>query len=305
MGTPRTLRSTTRLPAIIDPRSGDINGRPPASVDTHLPARIDHAIERAASLPALTSSAHLDENCAIDRDAWASIVASAASTRLPDGALNETQAIEFADTEIFSRVRHWWEPDFGLEMIKAALRRGLPSFIDRTIEAAEAGNEMADMALRNVFVEISRGELRERWPGQYLRIKMYGEDAVLRAPNTRRRGVQLPDDFFETIQTVNLTIAICLVFGINPERNQLRPDLKRAPSGISITVAVLARHGIPRTEIDMQRNTWGSPNGKLARSIAIALFPTGNYIYEATGLPREHQRNSARRRLLKGAALDT
>jgi hypothetical protein len=101
------LKNSTRLPATINPRSGSINGRPPAS------------------LPALTSSAHLDENCAIDRDAWASIVASAASTRLPDGELDETQAIEFADTEIFSRVRHWWAPGFGLEMIKAALRYGL------------------------------------------------------------------------------------------------------------------------------------------------------------------------------------
>jgi hypothetical protein len=256
-----------------------------------------------ASLPALTSSAHLDENCVIDRSAWNAIVASAASTRLADGTLDADRAIEIADDMIFSKIRHWWAPGFGLEMIKAALRRGLPSFIDRTIEAAEAGNEMADMALRNVFVEISRGELKERWPGQYLRIKMYGEDAVLRAPNTRRRGAQLPDDFFETIQTCNLIFAICLAFGINPERNQLRSDLERPPSsGISIAIEVLRRHGIHRTEIDVQRNTWGSPNGKLARSIAATLFPTGNYIYEAAGLPRDRRRNQLRQRLLSSAS---
>jgi hypothetical protein len=255
------------------------------------------------SLPALTSSAHLDENCVIDRNTWNAMVASTASARLADGKLDEDRAIELADTKFFSKVRHWWEtPEFGQGMIRAALRRGTQSFIDRTIEAAEAGNEMADMALRNVFVEISRGELQERWEGQYLRIKMYGEDAVLRAPNKRRRGSQLPDDFFQNIQLCNFVFVICLAFGINPERNQLRSDLKRAPSGISIAMAVLKRHGFDLpSETSVQRNIWGSM-GKLVCEIAPTFFPAGNYTHEIAAQPRYRQRNQLRQRLLSSAS---
>jgi hypothetical protein len=59
------------------------------------------------------------------------------------------------------------------------LREGEALFTIRAVEAAYAGDEVADWALRLVFVEMSRGLLPERRPG-HLQVWAYGQRAVLR-----------------------------------------------------------------------------------------------------------------------------
>jgi hypothetical protein len=143
----------------------------------------------------------------------------AASIRLPTGELDEDRAIDLVATVLIPMVRHKLTPEFSREWLETTLQQGLRegqlSLTRHAIEAAEAGDEICDAALRRVFVEIVRGELPERRPG-YLHIQVYGEHAVLRAPHKRPQGHRWHDDFVKNIQTGNLIYFVCREFGVSP-----------------------------------------------------------------------------------------
>jgi hypothetical protein len=117
--------------------------------------------------------------------------------------------------------------------IRDMLRQGAISTM-QVIEAAEAGHEDADIALRELLVEMSdRGEI----PGAALR--HYGQKALLRAPVTYPPGRNLADTWLRDIG-----IAVLVTLAV--ERWQMPATRNRAsnrPSACSMVSEALGRRG--------------------------------------------------------------
>jgi len=61
---------------------------------------------------------------------------------------------------------------------------------------------------------------------------------------------------------------------VRPTRNRAARRANRAPSGISLVVAALARNDIHLNEASVQENLWSGLPGELVRSvIAARLLP--------------------------------
>ena len=122
------------------------------------------------------------------------------------------------------------------------------------IEAANLDDEIADAALRAVFAEMAGagGKLPEQGPG-YPQVWAYGQGAVLRDTH-KRRGHRWHDNWMRDIQICHLIVLACHEFGVRPTRNRAARRANSTPSGISIVVAGLARHGIHRDESSIQQN---------------------------------------------------
>jgi hypothetical protein len=215
-----------------------------------------------------------DENCAIDRATWTSMVTSA---RLPTGELDENRAIDCIAV-LAPMVRHKLEKGYSREFLQTTLqerlREGRLDLTTYAVQAADAGDEICDAALRHVFVEIVRGELPERQPG-HLHERLYGERAMLQPHKHKRRsGRPWHDDWLGNIQICMFIDFVCREFDVQPSRNRDRQRPDCTPSGISLVVAALARANIIYLEEgSVQENIWFGPPGELVR----ATLPAGNY----------------------------
>jgi hypothetical protein len=233
--------------------------------------------------------------------------ALATSVRLPTGELDENHAIDWVATVLIPMVLHRMEKGYSREWLQTELQKGLREgrlpLAARAVEAADAGDEIADAALRHVCAEMmsAGGKLPEQEPG-WMQVWAYGQRALVRGPHKRPQGHRWHDDFVGNIQLCNLIYFVCREFGVYPTRGQATLRAKRTPSGISIVVAALARNGINREEESVQRNIWLGLPGELVRTIAPTLVPAGNYTHEAAVQPQDRQLNHLRRRLLNGAS---
>jgi hypothetical protein len=181
--------------------------------------------------------------------------------------------------DLISRVSFKLEKKYSLKWLQAALenalRKGQQPLTDYAIYAAERGDEICDTALRTVFAEMVGGMFppEQRRPG-HLQIWAYGQRAVRRTPHKRPRGHRWHDDWMGNIQLCMLVVFVCREFGVPAAHNQKDPGIRRAPSGISIVVAALARAGIKSrglNEKSMQRNIWYGLPGELVRTITPML----------------------------------
>jgi hypothetical protein len=232
--------------------------------------------------PALKNSTRLpatiDEDRALDRNAWRAMVAKA---RLLTGEAYEKCVIELVATILIPAMRHWFEREFDRDFLETSLQQGLRegdlSLTRDAITEALAGDAICDAALRHVYVEFSRKKLlgHPGSPPAYMLIQEYGEHAILHDRHKRPPGHLWHDDFVQNVQTANLIYFVHREFDMKAERGQGRYHKgKRAPSTVSIVVAALADHGIgiQRTEASVQRNVWRGVPGKLIRRIAPALY---------------------------------
>jgi hypothetical protein len=149
------------------------------------------------------------------------------------------------------------------------LREGRLTLTLKAIEAAEAGDEIADAALWAVFQELVADVFPERKPG-HLQIRAYGQ-------RTRRMPLRKPqrwaDDWVRNINIVLFIVLACCEFGVAPTRNRDSRRADRDPSGCSLVTTALARNGIHLDEQSIQRHLWfGLPGelvfGVLPREIA-------------------------------------
>jgi hypothetical protein len=222
--------------------------------------------------------AGVDENRAIDRAAWNSMVASA---RLPTGELDENRAIDCIATVLIPMVRHRLEKDYSREWLEIALRDGLREgrqpLTDYAVYAAEKGeDEICDAALRAVGAELQMLLLQRRdLPPAHLQIIAYFARAGQRAPH-ERRGPRWHDSWFRNIQICRLIELTCREFGVHPTRNREARRANRSPSGVSLVVAAMGRHGIPLTEVSVQENLWFGLAGEMVRD-NIPPLPAGSY----------------------------
>ena len=180
-----------------------------------------------------------------------------APVRLPIGGLDENRAIDLV-ADWISTARHRMETEFSRTWLETELRKGLRegrlTLTLRAVEAANLDDEIADAALRAVFAEMAGagGKLPEQGPG-YPQVWAYGQGAVLRDTH-KRRGHRWHDNWMRDIQICHLIVLACHEFCLRPTRNRATRRANSTPSGISIVVAGLARHGIHRDESSIQQN---------------------------------------------------
>ena len=214
----------------------------------------------------------VDENCAIDRATWNSMIASA---NLPTGKLDENRAIDCIAV-LIPKLCHKLEAEYSREWLETALQKGLRegrlNLIRYAVQAAtDKGDEIADAALRYVYVQITRKEIPEQ-PG-HLYVRLYGEDAVLQ-PHKRRPGRPWHNTWLRDIQLCMLIDFVRREFGVRPTRQrEVRPTrhrdaqrIKRAPSAISLVVATLERNGHYYNEANIQEHIWPGLAGELVRA---------------------------------------
>jgi hypothetical protein len=219
----------------------------------------------SVSLPTI-----IDENRTIDYATW---TAMTASVRLPTGEFNVSRAIDCID-KLISMVRHRMEKKASREtiqkIIETLLRKGELDFAITTIAFADKGDELADAALRTVTGEIIGGALPERKPG-HLQVLAYGQRALHRAPHERPPpGPRWHDKWMRNLLTCWLIFFADRDLDLRPSCNRERSHGKRArtPSGISLVVTALRRHGIDLDEANVQENIWFGLPGELVRADA-------------------------------------
>jgi len=234
-------------------------------------ASLKSTLKNSVRLPAIFGEGHAINRAAIDRAAWASLKPSIYST----GELDAARAIDLVATYLVPLVSHTFKPEFSREWLKATLLKGLRegrlNITIGTIAVADAGNEIADEALRTVYAEIPLAEaaMLAQQNNAYLHIISYGKRAVLHAPHKRPRGRHSHDNWMRDIQICLLIIAVSRELGVPPARNR---TARRAPSAISIVVDALARRGDHFNEVSVQENIWFGSVGELVRDI-VDVYP--------------------------------
>jgi hypothetical protein len=181
--------------------------------------------------------------------------------------LDENRAIDCVDVWILM-VRHRLEKEFSREWLETELRKGLREgrllLTIYAVQAADAGDEIADAALRIVLAEMVGGMLPEPGPG-HAQLRAYEQRALLRSAHKRPRGHRWHDDWMRNIQICRLIDLACREFGVQPSRNRSARRANRTPSGISLVVAALARNNIHLNEASVQENVWFGLPGELVR----------------------------------------
>lgn len=198
---------------------------------------------------------------------------------LPPGELDENRAIDIVG-EQFSMAPHGMRLDkeYSRELLQTELEEGLREggyeLAICAIKAADAGNEIADAALRTIAREILGDALPERKPG-HVQVRAYGQRALDQPPHKRPRGRNRYDNLVRDIHICLFIILACREFGVQPTRNRIARRANRAPSGISLVVKALARHrNLHLDEASVQENLWNGLPGALARRHAPAsLWP--------------------------------
>jgi hypothetical protein len=146
----------------------------------------------------------------------------------------------------------------------------------KAVQAADAGDEIADAALRHVYAEMAGGALEKHGAG-HLQLWAYGQRAVLRRPHKRPRGHRWYDDWTRNLHICFLVAIACREFCLLPTRNRESRRANGYPSGISIVVAALARNKIHIEEKTIQNHIWHGLAGELVRQ-AIAERPLESWL---------------------------
>ena len=202
-------------------------------------------------------------------------------TLLPTLGLTEPQMIGHVVAWV-ARVRHTLMKEYGRENLETMLRQGLRDGVlvltIKAVEAADAGDEIADAALRHVGAELQAPLLqgRDLAPG-HVQVIAYLQRAARRAPHTRPRGHRWHDDWVRNLHIGFLVAIACREFSLSPTRNREARRANREPSGNSVMAAALARNGIHIDEASLQRHIWLGLPGELVRR-AIAERPLETWL---------------------------
>jgi hypothetical protein len=141
------------------------------------------------------------------------------------------------------------------------LRQGLIETL-KVIEAADAGDEIADAALRRVYAEMSDvGEVPAT-------LKAYGIKAVLRGPVTRSAGRNMWFDNWR--RDIGIACLVCLTmvrFELRPTRNR-EQRRKRRPSASSVVAAALGKQARINVAEKRVENIWAGLQGQVATFLA-------------------------------------
>jgi hypothetical protein len=202
-------------------------------------------------------------------------------TLLPILGLTKSQMVDDVAAWV-ERVRHTLMKEHGREQLETMLRQGLRDgalvLTIKAVEAADAGDEIADAALRHVGAELQMPLLQRRdlAPG-HVQIIAYLQRAARRAPHKRPRGHRWYDDWIRNLHICFLVAIACREFSLSPTRNREARRANRNPSGISVIVAAMVRNGIHIEEKTIQSHIWHGLAGELVRR-AIAERPLDSWL---------------------------
>ena len=158
--------------------------------------------------------------------------------------------------------REWLEAT-----LREYLRQGLIETL-RVVEAANAGDEIADAALRRVYAEMV--EIGIEPPAT---LKAYGIKAILRGPVTRPRGRNMWfDNWRRDIGIVVLVYLAMKQFGLRRTRNR-EQRRRNEPSASSIVALALGRARINIAEKRVE-SLWGGLGEQVA-AFALSRFGVG------------------------------
>lgn len=154
--------------------------------------------------------------------------------------------------------------------VQDVLREGAGlKFAIRAVEAADKGDWLCDKALREVgAVFLDAMMQKQDLPLGGMQIVAYLQRVVGREPHRRKPGGH--DEFAYWFRNVAICILIqlaCKWFGVPPTRNRESRRADRHPSGVSLTAAALARHGVHISEAGIQNHIWQGVSGTLVREI--------------------------------------
>ena len=208
-------------------------------------------------------------------------------TLLPTPGLTKEQMVDVvAWVAALEGIRPKLSPEYdgwgwASALTEQILREGDVRRVDVVVGAANAGSEICHAALMAVFAEMVGlgGAFPEPKPG-HLQIWAYGQQAAVQqaamVPRKRRRGRPSYNALPRDIEICRLVIWACREFreeGVRPTRNRAdrRADLSprranRAPSGVSIVVAALARNGVHLVESSVREHVWFGWVGELVRA---------------------------------------
>jgi hypothetical protein len=139
-----------------------------------------------------------------------------------------------------------------------AIRNGEALVTAKAIEAAEAGDALADAILRATIFEM--GQQHEALSPQ---LQQFRERCILRGPVTRGQGRSEHDHFIRDVDMLLLIRLTTIVFGVKARRSG-----SRRPCACSVLSRALACHGITISEKRLE-DLWKSPIGRIARAIDL------------------------------------
>jgi hypothetical protein len=139
----------------------------------------------------------------------------------------------------------------------------------KAVEAADAGDEIADGALREVGSELMERPTGRPGDGQIL---AYLQRAARRDLHKRSRGRPWADEWVRNILICTVVQVACVEFNILPTRNRASRRANRDPSGCSLAAAGLARNKIYLAEESIQRHLWLGLPGALAQKALFELI---------------------------------
>ena len=164
-------------------------------------------------------------------------------TNLPTTLLDENQAIDIVTREGVANIEQRMTADYSRAFLEAILRWQLQQGLIETLQViawADAGDEIADAALRQVYAEMcDRGEE----PSATL--KAYGIKAVLRGPVGRGDGRNTWfDNWRRDIGIGCLVFWTMHRFGFNTYSRNREQRRRQQPSPSSLVSDALGRKGI-------------------------------------------------------------
>jgi hypothetical protein len=151
-----------------------------------------------------------------------------------------------------------------LATLRQYLRQGLIETL-QVVEAADAGDEIADTALRLVYAEMIDVGIK---PSRTL--EAYGIKAVLRGPVQRRGGRPWFDNWRRDIGACVLMFLTMQQFGLRPTRNRAQRR-RNDPSAASVVSDAFGRNRVNVSEKTLE-NIWGAGLGQAILAYAIQHF---------------------------------
>jgi hypothetical protein len=177
-----------------------------------------------------------------------------------------------------SLIRDRLTKDFSREWLERTLRQALRgvgvteperlTIAIKAVEAAEQGDEIADLALREVAGELMERPTGLAGDGQIL---AYLQRAARRDLHKSRRGGHWASNWYRDVAVCILVHLVCEEFGVLPTRNRESRRSGRDPSGCSLVAAGLARAepALHIDEMSIQQHLWlGLPGALTRRAVA-------------------------------------
>jgi hypothetical protein len=170
-------------------------------------------------------------------------------------------------------VRHALNKEYSVEWLettlRSSLREGGLTLAEKTVEAADKGDRIADAALRDVGAELQVDLLQRRdLKAGHLQIIAYYQRAARRPLQKRKQGRYSCHDHWCRNMGICFLIQLASAeYGVEPTRNLNSRSVNREPSGISLVAAALARNKINLEEGTIQQHIWFGVWGELARRL--------------------------------------